>query len=218
MANSTTNLTTMTASTAKREVVVNALADASSPATFGGRDELSCTGLTWAYFGGTYISGGVVTQVANGTLALTASTTNYVEFDQSAGTFSKNTSAFTSGRIPLYQIVCGTATVTSYTDKRVAPPIQPRAAVSMGSDANKTLTADEARSSILDITSTATLTLTRNIVLPLMPQMWVVYNGTTGSQSLQFIGATGTGITVANAKRCIIAADGTNIVRVTADQ
>jgi hypothetical protein len=34
---------------------------------------------------------------------------------------------------------------------------------------------------------------------------------------LRFIGATGTGITVATLKHAIVRSDGTNIVRVTAD-
>ena len=61
------------------------------------------------------------------------------------------------------------------------------------------------------------LTATRNVVVPLAVRQWTVYNGTTGAQSLQFIGASGTGVTVTNGKRAIIYADGTNVVRVTAD-
>jgi predicted flavoprotein YhiN len=52
----------------------------------------------------------------------------------------------------------------------------------------------------------------------LAPQIWVVDNSTTGGQSLQFIGATGTGVTVANARRAVIFSDGTNIVRASPDQ
>jgi hypothetical protein len=92
----------------------------------------------------------------------------------------------------------------------------PRAAIAMASDANKTLTQAEARADILDITSVG-LTATRNIVLPLAAKQWIVANLTTGGQALQFIGATGTGVTVANAKRAIIYSDGTNIVRAGAD-
>ena len=87
----------------------------------------------------------------------------------------------------------------------------------MASDANKTLTQAEARADILDLTSSVSLTATRNVVLPLAPKQWTVANLTTGAQSLQFIGATGTGITVANGMRAILYSDGTNIVRVTPD-
>lgn len=95
--------------------------------------------------------------------------------------------------------------------------INARAAISMTADANKTPTAAEAASDILSVTSTLSLTATRNVVLPLTARQWTVFNGTTGAQSLQFIGATGTGITVANGKRAVLYSDGTNIVRVTAD-
>jgi hypothetical protein len=82
-------------------------------------------------------------------------------------------------------------------------------------DANATLTAAEARNQVLQFTGT--FTAARNIVLPLAPQQWTVYNNTTGGFGLQFIGATGTGITVAATKRAIIYSDGTNIVRATPD-
>jgi len=89
---------------------------------------------------------------------------------------------------------------------------------SMTADANITLTAAEARNQVLRFTSTISLTTTRDVIVPLAPQIWTVSNETTGAQSLRFIGATGTGITVANARRAIIFSDGTNIVRATADQ
>lgn len=95
--------------------------------------------------------------------------------------------------------------------------INEQAAVSMTADANKTASAAEAASRILSVTSTVSLTATRNVVLPLTPRQWTVFNGTTGGQSLQFIGASGTGVTVATGKRAVLYSDGTNIVRATAD-
>lgn len=92
-----------------------------------------------------------------------------------------------------------------------------RAAVSMTSDASKTVSAVEGAAAVLDVSSTISLTATRNVVVPLTPRQFTVYNGTTGAQSLQFIGASGTGITVANGKHAILRSNGTNILRVTAD-
>lgn len=218
MSNSTSTIDLIGASQAQKEVTANAVFDAASPAMLFGRRASTSSALTWGYYGGTINVDGVLTQIANGTVALTASTTNYVEATR-AGAVSKNTTAFTPGSIPLYTIVTGTATVTSYLDYRAWAALQGisnRAAVSMASDANLTMAAAQARCDILDITSAVSLTATRDIVLPLNGQ-WTVYNGTTGAQSLQFIGATGTGITVANGKRAIIYADGVNIVRVTSD-
>lgn len=85
-------------------------------------------------------------------------------------------------------------------------------------DANYTAVQADYQATIMEFTSSVSLTGTRNVVVPLnSAYQWTVFNNTTGAQSLQFIGTTGTGITVANGKRAIIYADGTNIVRVTPD-
>jgi hypothetical protein len=105
--------------------------------------------------------------------------------------------------------------VTSYTDHRIAVPDVTGRLVKAMSDANATLTFAEIRNQILEFTGT--LTAQRNIVLPLTPRQWTVFNNTTGGFGLQFIGATGTGIVVAAGKRAIVYSDGTNVVRVTAD-
>lgn len=118
MANSTTNLDTIIASQAGKETRVNELIDAASPATLGGRRASTSSGLTWGYYGGLIYIGGTPTAVANGTLSLTASTTNYVELNPATGAITVNTSGFTAGRAPLYQITAGASTVTSYLDRR----------------------------------------------------------------------------------------------------
>lgn len=217
MASSTTHLDLLSASQAQKEVSANALFDAASAAALFGRRASTTTALTWGYYGGMALIGGTVTSIANGTVALSASTTNYVEVSNT-GSVSKNTTGFTAGSTPLYTIVTGASTVTSYTDHRVlAATLNPRAAISLGSDANKTLTQAEAAAEILDCTSSVSLTATRNLVVPLTPRQWTVYNGTTGAQSIQVIGATGTGVTIATGKRAIVYSDGTNVVRATAD-
>ena len=214
MSNSTATFDPIVQSQSSKEVTANAFFDAASPATSFGRRQSTTSGLTWGYYGATVTVDGALTQIANSTVALTASTTNYVEATR-AGVVSKNTTGFTAGSIPLYSVVTGAATVTSYTDYRLqAPPATGKLAKAM-SDANTTLTADEARNQILEFTGT--LTAARNIVVPLAAQQWTVFNGTTGGFGLQFIGATGTGITVAAGKRAIVYSDGTNVVRATAD-
>src|SRR5690348_14744772 len=114
MANSTTNLDLILVSQANKETVANGLFDASSPATVFGRRQSQCAGLTWGYYGGNAIVSGVATQIANGTLTLTASSTCYIEFNESTGAVTFNTSAFTGGRVPLYAVVTGTASVSSW--------------------------------------------------------------------------------------------------------
>lgn len=215
MANSTTNLDPITQSQAAKETTANAFFDAASPGTIFGRRASTCTGLVWGYYGGTLLINGVLTQISNSTLSLTASTTNYIEANPASGAVSSNTTGFTAGYWPLYQVVTGTSTVTSWTDYRQqAVPVTGKLQKAL-SDANTTLSAAEARNQILQFTGT--LTAQRNIVVPLGVQMWVVYNNTTGGFGLQVIGASGTGIVVAAGKRAIVYADGTNVVRVTAD-
>lgn len=91
------------------------------------------------------------------------------------------------------------------------------AVVSMTSDTNKTLTAnngstDEARRAVLSVTSTVSLTTTRDVIVPTQTKLYVVFNNTTGGQSIRVIGATGTGVTVPNGKRAFVYHDGTNVV------
>lgn len=220
MSNSTITYDPIVQSQASKEVTANGFFDAVSPASlFGRRASTTPSGLTWGYYGGTILVDGVLTQIANGTLGLTDSATNYVEINRS-GTISKNTTGFTPGSVPLYTIVCAGGVVTSYLDYRawVQPAgVAQHGAIVMATDANKTLTQAQAVCNVLSITSSVSLTVTRDIVVPLAPQQWTVFNNTTGAQSLRFIGASGTGITVANGKRAIIYSDGTNVVRITAD-
>lgn len=215
MSNSTITFDALIQSQSAKEITANAMLDAVSPASLYGRRQSTSSGLTWGYYGGNMLINGVLTQIANGTLSLTASTTNYVQALPASGAVSSNTTGFTAGSIPLYTVITGASTVTSYTDHRLATPeFTGRLAKTMG-DANTTLTQAEARNNIIELTGT--LTAARNIVLPLAVRQYTVFNGSTGGFGLQFIGASGTGVTVAAGKRAIVYADGTNIVRVTAD-
>lgn len=122
MSNSTTLLDTIAANQANKEVVVNALLDAASPGMLWGRHASACSGLTWGFYGGAYAVGSTVNAIANGTVTLTASTTNYVYANATTGAVSVNTTGFPAGSIPLYAITTGTTTVTSYTDERSYQP------------------------------------------------------------------------------------------------
>jgi hypothetical protein len=122
MGNSTTQLDTIATNQSNKEVVVNALLDAASPATLWGRHASACNGLTWGYYGGTYYTTSGANAIANGTVTLAASTTNYVYANASTGAVSVNTTGFPAGAIPLYAIVTGATTVTSYTDERSYQP------------------------------------------------------------------------------------------------
>lgn len=118
MANSTTNLDLISASQSNKEVTANALLDAGSPATLYGRRATTSVALTWGYYGGVVSISGTPTQIANGSVTLAASATNYVEADPTTGAVSVNQTAFTSGKTPLYTVVTEASGATSYTDWR----------------------------------------------------------------------------------------------------
>ena len=81
-------------------------------------DSSTTTGLTWGYSAGSVRFDNVITAVAAGTVSLTDNATNYIEID-SAGIVTRNTTAFTTGRIPIRQIVTLAGVQTTSTDKRV---------------------------------------------------------------------------------------------------
>lgn len=214
MSDSTPNFDALTVGQYSKELTVNALVDASSPALIFGRRQSTCSGLTWGFYGARFLVDDNFIIVANGTITLTASATNYIESTR-AGVVSKNTSGFTPGSFPLYIAITGSASVTSYTDVRSINYPSFGRLVKALADANYALVYREVFPQILEFTGA--LTAQRDITVPLGARQWTVFNNTTGGFGLQFIGATGTGIVVAMGKRAIIYADGTNVVRVTAD-
>lgn len=121
MSGSTTNLDLISSSQASKEITANALFDAGSPATIYGRRASTTTGLTWGHYGGYISIAGTPTSIANGTVALTGSTTNYVVASRATGVVSTSTTTTnwdSASYIRLYQIVTGASSVTSYTDHR----------------------------------------------------------------------------------------------------
>lgn len=214
MANSTTNLDTISSTQAAKEITANAVFDAASPATLLGRRASTTAALTWGFYGGNTFIDGVFTILANGTVALTASATNFVEATR-AGVVSNNIVAFTPGSIALYRVVTGASTVTSYEDYRPWINIAPGRLVLAMADANKTLTHPQALVDSLELTGA--LTVLRDVIVPLAPRSWTIFANTTGAFGVRIIGASGTGVTVADGKRAILESNGTNVVRVTAD-
>jgi len=215
MSNSTITYDQIVQSQASKEVTANAMFDALSPASFFGRRASTSSGLTWGYYGGTMLVDGALTQIANGTLALTGSATNYVEINRS-GSISKNTTGYTPGSIPLYTIVCGASTAWPYTDHRawVQPKDQTSNASVAVTSADVTLSA--AQASCRYLTTTGILTGNRNVIVP---NNWegIVYCNNTGAFTTTFKTSGGAGIVVAQTKRAVLYADGTNVVRVTPD-
>lgn len=122
MADSTTHIAQVDSAQAQKEVTVNGLFDAASPAMFGGRRAEACAGLIWGYYGGRW--GG--TAVANGTLTLAAGTTNYIVADRTTGAITlaeDSPSEWDQGSLyaRLYLVTTGASAVTSYEDHRIGP-------------------------------------------------------------------------------------------------
>lgn len=215
MADFTTNLDQLSPSQANQESRNNDSFDAASLGSYFGRRRTTTTGLTWGYYGGKVMVNGVPTTVANGTVALTGSATNYVQLTQ-AGTVVVGATR-DPRYAPLYQVVTSASAVTNYIDERNTEALQRLGygiATQAMADANQTITQAQALCETL-VTSGA-LTATRNLVVPLVRRRWTVRNTCTGG-GVQVIGATGTGTTVATVKVAVVECDGTNVLRVTAD-
>ena len=159
---------------------------------------------------------GVLTTIANGTVTLTASVTNYVGLSQ-AGTVVNTATTPNPLHIPLYTVVTGASTITSYTDTRTAKNLdrQMHGSTSQAlTTANVTLTQAQAMCDTLVVTGA--LTASRDLIVPLIRRRWTIKHDGTAF-GVRIIGASGTGITVGVAKVAIVECDGTNVFRVTAD-
>lgn len=217
MSDSTSLLQQLTASQAGKEATVNSLFNSVSIASAFGRKQ-SSTGLNWDYYGlSRWHINETATIKASATLALTASSTRYVAADRALAV-SDNATAFPPDKLALYKIVTGTSTVLSYEDHRDLHHINRflygRCVQAMG-DTNQTLTYQQAMCESIELTGA--LTALRNVVVPLVRRNWIIFANTSGGFGVQVIGASGTGITVADGKRAMVECDGTNVVRVTAD-
>jgi hypothetical protein len=180
------------------------------------RNPLTTTGLTWGYVGGQFPINGLMTAIAAGTVALTASSTNYVGLSQ-AGAVVNTITTRNPLHVPLFTVVTDATKITSYTDTRSAKQLQ-QMAYGIGTqamaDANQTITQTLALCDSL--VTTGALTAQRNLVVPLVRRRYVVRNNCTGF-GVQVIGASGTGVVIGVAKTAIVECDGTNVLRVTAD-
>lgn len=95
-----------------------------------------------------------------------------------------------------------------------SPLIFSSSAPNYASDANKTLTAAEYAAVFVVVTGT--ISVQRNLVVPLTG-FWCVTNSTTGGFGIQVIGASGTGVVIANGKTAFVRGDSVNVRRLTAD-
>lgn len=84
---------------------------------FFAENTATTTGLTWGYYGGIINNNGTATTVAGGTIALTASATNYVSVTPT-GSIVLSTTGWTPGAFPIRTLVTGASAITTDTDSR----------------------------------------------------------------------------------------------------
>lgn len=114
-----TTLVTIASNQAQKEVTANQNFEVTAPSAIFGRKFTTTSALTWGYYGGYFSVNGVLTLIPDGTLALTASSTSYIQVNRS-GVVSFNTTGFVVGNFPLYAVLTGASTITSYIDYRQA--------------------------------------------------------------------------------------------------
>ena len=178
----------LTSAQASPEVPVNEnFATLAALATFGTRQPAT-TALTWGFYGGTW--GGLT--IPDGTLALTASTTNYVVVNRATGALSVSTSTThwldTATYARVAKLTTSTTAITSAEDHRAGlhgahGQLAPPAAVVVASAAT--------------------------IAIPL-GQRVVVISGTTGITSIAATGHSGA-VVVLVFQGALTVTDGSNL-------
>lgn len=175
-----------------------------------GQNTATTTGLTFGYYGGILWVDGVITTIADGVVTLAASQTNYVE-RTGAGVVSSNTTAFTTGLVPLLVVTTSAGAVASVVDKRISsPPFTGRLSKSVAGAVDVTLNADEARNPIVEMSGAITANI--NLIVPATKQRWTVRNGTSGAFTVTFKTPSGTGVSVPQGKALELYGNGTDIL------
>ena len=120
MADSTSPLDLIASDQAQKEVTANAALNALSPAALYGLRAASTSLLTFGYHGGRLASA----LIANGTVALTASATNYIVAHRTTGAVTASTGTTnwndSTNYLRLYLVVTNTTGPTSWEDHRQA--------------------------------------------------------------------------------------------------
>ena len=132
MSDSTSNLATLllTSNQVAKEAAANNLFNAASPATLYALNPVTTAALTFGYIGGRFESAAI----ANGTVSLTAATTNYIVALRSSGAVSVSTATTNwndqSAYARLYKVVTSGGAISSYEDHRTMLSPAPVAAAS----------------------------------------------------------------------------------------
>jgi len=167
-----------------------------------------------------------VTATAANTVTLALDSTGFTAWS-SAGTLSRMTDAgawaVQIGKgigtaivapVPLYNIVAGASTVTSYTDLRIGGvPAPGFLSLSVAGGVDVVATAAHARNRIIELTGLLTVNIA--FILPRLSGDYAIVNSTTGAFSLTARTPGGTGIVIAAAARRHLMCDGIDIFGTT---
>ena len=91
-------------------------------------------------------------------------------------------------------------------------------AVAFATDADHTMVYPEmsGSSGFILVTSSVSLSVTRKLIAPLIKGfIFTIENATTGAQSIQVIGTTGSGVTIGPGATAIVSCDGTNYINIS---
>lgn len=214
MADLSTTIPQIQQSQAQKEVLANALFDASTPAMLYARNAVASLGLVWGYLGGRIYVNGAPVVIANGTLTLAANQTHYLEVGIN-GVVTSNTSGFSSDRVPLYRVQTGPSSVINYEDHRSPLLLQRlcygRAVVPLN-DADLVLTLPQALCHSLELSGS--LTGRRSVTVPAVARQWIVAASTSGGFGIQLktaAAAVGASVTLADGQRKLVECDGLNL-------
>lgn len=212
-----TTLVQISANQSAKEVTANENLTAVSIAGAFGKKHTTTTlsgGLTFGYYGGTINVDGTLTAVSDGTVALQAAGTNYVQRDR-VGTVTTTTAGFVPGYIPLWEITTSAnSAITGYTDRRTDVHPQPSVHTNIGTvsmtSSSYTMSAAEWRNDILWVVGSAGA-----LIVPTVKKRY----GVTNNCALQTLVKTsaGSGIVIAASRHALVYCDGTHVRRETAD-
>lgn len=222
MSDLTTHLDTIVQGSGSQDLQANALFDAASPAMLYARRQSTCTGLVWGYYGGNVTKcDGLQTTIADSTVSLTASATNYItaKKDDGAVYCSTSTTAWNSADYwRLYVVTTSASAATNYTDEReiarmtglgtgLVAPVTKTGNFTLGSNENEVICNGSA--SITVTLPTASLWVGRRVRIKTIAAYTVV---SASSNVAPITSATaGTAILAATAgKWAELVSDGTN--------
>src|SRR5574343_615091 len=121
MADSSTPFGTIATAQGNQEAKANGLFNAVSPPALFALNYATTSGTTLGYHGGKLAAGGSLLTIADGTLVLTVSATNYVEAHPDTGAVSKNTTSYTPGYIRIGRAICGASSITTWYEAPHVP-------------------------------------------------------------------------------------------------